>query len=78
MLPEILRLQQQGKSLSEIGRLLGFTHQAIGRALCGFEGTGVLSMTSQAESRGDNSQKRQATTPLQPDTKGKQSGTQLP
>ena len=35
MLPEILRLQQQGKSLSEIGRLLGFTHQAIGRAVCG-------------------------------------------
>jgi hypothetical protein len=33
MLPEILRLRQQGKSLSEIGRLLGFTHQAIGRAL---------------------------------------------
>jgi hypothetical protein len=34
MLTEILRLRQQGKSLSEIGRLLGFTHQAIGRALC--------------------------------------------
>jgi hypothetical protein len=33
LLPEILRLRQQGKSLSEIGRLLGFTHQAIGRAL---------------------------------------------
>jgi hypothetical protein len=32
VLPEILRLRQQGKSLSEIGRLLGFTHQAIGRA----------------------------------------------
>jgi hypothetical protein len=33
MLPEILQLRQQGKSLCEIGRLLGFTHQAIGRAL---------------------------------------------
>jgi transcriptional regulator len=33
MLPQILALRQQGKSLSEIGRLLGFTHQAIGRAL---------------------------------------------
>ena len=49
MLPEILALRQQGKSLCEIGRLLGFTHQAIGRALCGSEGTCVPSMTSQAE-----------------------------
>jgi hypothetical protein len=33
MLPEILRLRQQGLSLSEIGRRLGFTHQSIGRAV---------------------------------------------
>jgi hypothetical protein len=33
MLPEILQRRQQGKSLSEIRRLLGFTHQPIGRAL---------------------------------------------
>jgi hypothetical protein len=32
-LPEILRLRKQGKSLREIGRQLGFTHKAIGRAL---------------------------------------------
>jgi hypothetical protein len=30
-LPGILRLCQQGKSQSEIGRRLGFTHQGIGR-----------------------------------------------
>jgi hypothetical protein len=33
MLPQILALRQQGMSLSEIGRRLGFTRQAIGRAL---------------------------------------------
>jgi hypothetical protein len=33
MLPEILRLSQQGLSLSEIGRWLGFTHQSISRAV---------------------------------------------
>jgi hypothetical protein len=38
MLPKILQLRQQGKSLSEIGRLLGFTHQSIGRALGGRKG----------------------------------------
>jgi len=49
MLTEIVGFRQPGKSLSEIGHILGFTHQAIGRALCGFEGTCVPSMTSQAE-----------------------------
>jgi hypothetical protein len=51
MLPEIVRLRQQGKSLSEIGRILGFTHQAIGRALCEFDSTYVPGMTFRAEVR---------------------------
>jgi hypothetical protein len=33
MLPEILRLREEGKSLSAIGRLVGLTHQTIGRIL---------------------------------------------
>jgi hypothetical protein len=32
-LPEILRLRRDGKSLSAIGHLLGFSHQAVGRVL---------------------------------------------
>jgi hypothetical protein len=36
-LPEIQRLHAEGKSLSTIGRLLGFSHQAIARALASDE-----------------------------------------
>jgi hypothetical protein len=50
MLPEILQLRQQGKSLCEICRLLGFTHQAIGRALRRWKGAYVLGNSSQTDS----------------------------